>query len=64
MCISLDIPRMAWDIVTWYVINDRDMTIGIQLKKHCLKLHNLTQSYNKQYAAFTQGAKSYSMSAK
>ena len=55
---------MAWDIVTWYVINDRDMTIGIQLKKHCLKLHNLTQSYNKQYAAVTQGAKSYSMSAK
>ena len=35
MCISLDIPRMAWDIVTWYVINDRDTTIGIQLKTVC-----------------------------
>ena len=24
--------NMAWDIVTYYIINDRDMTIGIQLK--------------------------------
>ena len=22
----------AWDIVTWYITNDRDMTIEIQLK--------------------------------
>ena len=25
-------PNMIWDIMTYYIINDRDMTIGIQLK--------------------------------
>ena len=35
-------PNTAWDIVTKYIINDGDMTIEIQLKKHCLKSHNLT----------------------
>ena len=25
-------PNKAWDIVTLYIISDRDMTIGIQLK--------------------------------
>ena len=31
MCISLDMPNTAWDIMTQYIINGRDMTIGIQL---------------------------------
>ena len=26
-------PNRAWDIVTYYIINDRDMTIGIRLKE-------------------------------
>ena len=32
MCIYLDMQNTAWDIVTRYIINDRDMTIEIQLK--------------------------------
>ena len=32
MCVSLDMPNMAWDIMTQYIINNRDMTIEIQLK--------------------------------
>ena len=32
MCMSLDVPNMAWDIATKHIINDRDMTTGIQLK--------------------------------
>ena len=32
MYISLDMPNMAWDIATQYIIDDRVMTIGIQLK--------------------------------
>ena len=32
MCISFDMTDTAWDIVTSYIINDKDMTIGIQLK--------------------------------
>ena len=31
MCISLDIAT-AWNIVTYYIINHRDLVIGIQLK--------------------------------
>ena len=33
MCICLNMPNRAWDIVTYYIINDRDMTIGIRLKE-------------------------------
>ena len=32
MCIYLDMQNTAWDIVTRYITNDRDMTIEIQLK--------------------------------
>ena len=32
MCIYLDMQNTAWDIVTQYITNDRDMTIEIQLK--------------------------------
>ena len=28
---SLDIPNTAWDIVTRYIINDKEIVIGIQL---------------------------------
>ena len=31
MCIC-DMPNMAWDIMTQYIINNRDMIIEIQLK--------------------------------
>ena len=23
MCISLDMPNMTWNIMTWYIMNDR-----------------------------------------
>ena len=29
--LSLDIPNTAWDIVTQYIINDKEIIIGIQL---------------------------------
>ena len=32
MSMSLNMSNTVWDAVTLYTINDRDMTIGIQLK--------------------------------
>ena len=29
--LSLDIPNTAWDIVTQYIVNDKEIIIGIQL---------------------------------
>ena len=31
MFINLDMSNTAWDIVTLYITNNRDMSIGIQL---------------------------------
>ena len=31
-CVSLDMPNTACDAVTYYILNDRDMAIGIELK--------------------------------
>ena len=31
MFANLDMSNTAWDIVTLYIINNRDMSIGIQL---------------------------------
>ena len=51
MCVSLDMSNTAGDIVTYYIIKDRDMTIGIQLKdivwNHVTALLEVTLLVNK-----------------
>ena len=63
MCLSLDMPNKAWDIVPQYTIND--MTIDIQLKNIIWNHSVVTWSHIKNITLLkTLPAKAYSMSAK
>ena len=59
MCISLDMPNIAWDIMTQYIIDDRHDHRNA-IKKYCLKLH----SHMTNMLVNTHPAGAYSMSAK